>query len=308
VNRGAVLLLPVPFVVYAWVMLVLGDLRWDHVALALLVAGLALRGGRARAFCVGAYPIALTAILYGSMRYFEGLGVTKERLHICDLYELERRLFGVDVSGGRITLSDYLLTHRSTALDVYCAIPYGTFLMACVLCALVLFLRDPAAMQRFTWGFLLLNIAGFITYHAYPAAPPWYLHAYGCKVDLLARARPGPGLDHVDALLHIGFFRGMYGRASDVFGAVPSLHVAYPLLILLEGWRHFHTVGRVAALWFLPSMCFAAVYLGHHWVIDITLGLLYAALTSALIHGIAAARRQVPMIASACLETMRPRR
>src|SRR5262249_10354084 len=95
VSRGARILLPLPFVLYAWAMLSLGDLRWDHVALAVLVAALALASDRTLAFCAGAYPIALVALLYGSMRYVAALGVTPERVHDCDLHELERRLFGI---------------------------------------------------------------------------------------------------------------------------------------------------------------------------------------------------------------------
>jgi inositol phosphorylceramide synthase catalytic subunit len=269
------LLPPLPFVGYAFVMGALGELRWDHAALALVVTALAYTSARTRDFCVGTYPMALTALLYMAMRYIEDLGVTAERVHVCDLRALELRLFGITVGGERITLHDWFRANPSTALDVFCAIPYGTFLPACVLCALVLYLRDGAAMRRFTWAFLLVNVLGFITYHVYPAAPPWYFHAYGCAVDLSARSSPGPSLAHVDALLGVPYFQGMYGRASDVFGAVPSLHVAYPLLILLEGFPHFRWPGRALALTFFPSMCFAAVYLDHHWVIDIVLGVLY---------------------------------
>ena len=28
-------------------------------------------------------------------------------------------------------------------------------------------------MRRFAWTFFFLNVAGFLTYHLYPAAPPW---------------------------------------------------------------------------------------------------------------------------------------
>jgi membrane-associated phospholipid phosphatase len=67
----------------------------------------------------------------------------------------------------------------------------------------------------------------------------------------------------------------MYGRASDVFGAMPSLHVAYPLLVLIEGWATFRPVVRAAAGAFYVAMCFAAVYLDHHWVLDVVAGTAY---------------------------------
>ena len=148
--------------------------------------------------------------------------------------------------------------------------------------AVYLFRRDYPALQRFTWSFLALNVAGFITYHLYPAAPPWYYHHYGCAVDLATHASEGPNLARVDAWLGIPYFAGMYGRSSDVFGAVPSLHVAYPLLLLIDGFRRHRWLGRVLLVWFYLSMCFAAVYLDHHWVFDIVLGSLYAVVISAL--------------------------
>jgi phosphatidylglycerophosphatase A len=56
------------------------------------------------------------------------------------------------------------------------------------------------------------------------------------------------------------YFHCLYARSSSVFGAVPSLHVAYPLLVLLFGWPRFRWLGRVLASLFFACMCFAAVY------------------------------------------------
>src|SRR6185436_20727216 len=106
--------------------------------------------------------------------------------------------------------------------------PYATYLIAAVIYAVWLAQGDAgrrALAVRFGWGFLVLNVAGFVTYHLYPAAPPWYYHAHGCVVDLAAAASAGPNLLRVDALMGMNYFAGFYGRSSDVFGAVPSLHV-----------------------------------------------------------------------------------
>jgi len=71
-----------------------------------------------------------------------------------------------------------------------------------------------------------------------------------------------------------------------VFGAVPSLHVAYPLLMLIEGFRRHRWLGRVLLVWFYLSMCFAAVYLDHHWVFDIVLGSIYTVVISSLMRSV----------------------
>ena len=79
----------------------------------------------------------------------------------------------------------------------------------------------------------------------------------------------------VDGWLGVHYFGAMYGRASDVFGAMPSLHCAYPLIVLLYGWGVSSKVGRAASIAFFLLMCFSAVYLDHHWVFDVVAGIVY---------------------------------
>jgi len=161
-----------------------------------------------------------------------------------------------------------------------CAIPYATFILWSALGAIWLHMKDRTAMHRFMWGFLFVNVAGFITYHVLPAAPPWYFHENGCTVDLATKASEGPALARVDALLGIRYFHGMYSKASSVFGALPSLHCAYPFLLVASGWRSFGPRLRVVTLAYYGAMVFSAVYLDHHWVIDALLGTLYAAIAA----------------------------
>ncbi len=277
------LLPPAPFVAYGLYVLATGRLRWDHVALIVLVPALAYGNAATKRICVGAYPMALVGLLYDLMKLVQNVGVTVDRVHVCDLRDAELALFGLTVGGQRITIHDWFLTHHSTLVDVWCAIPYGTFIFVALGFCFWLGARDLRSMQRFAWSCFVLNVAGFVTYHVYPAAPPWYFHANGCAVDLAARASTGVALARVDDLLGVAYFAGMYGRSSDVFGAVPSLHVAYPLLIVLVGWRFLGRVGRVISVGFWASMCFAAVYLDHHWVIDVVLGLAYCVIVHAAV-------------------------
>jgi membrane-associated phospholipid phosphatase len=102
---------------------------------------------------------------------------------------------------------------------------------------------------------------------AVPAAPPWYIREYGCGIDLAVAPSPA-GLLRVDALLGIDYFAAFYSRAASVFGALPSMHCAYPLLGLLTARR--------AATWrtwpihvgYTLLMFGASVYLDHHWIVD----------------------------------------
>jgi hypothetical protein len=287
--RLAVVLASVPFVAHAaWT-------AWSRRfglenVVELSLVGIAFAAGpRLRRLFAGAYPLALVALFYDSMRAIENVGVSPGTVHLCDLRAREVALFGVTVDGQRVTLHDWLQAHASPLLDRVCAIPYGTFIFVCLACAAWLYVRDYPRMVRFAWCFFALNLAGFVTYHLYPAAPPWYYHAHGCVIDVHARASEGPNLARVDAWLGVPYFARMYGRATDVFGAMPSLHCAYACLVALEGWAAFRAPWRAASGGFFALMCFSAVYLDHHWVLDAMAGITYCALV------VAGARILVPL-------------
>jgi membrane-associated phospholipid phosphatase len=255
-----------------------GELRWEWIAFFFVVPAVAFIGPRTRTLYVGLFPIAVVPVIYDGMRVVKYLGITPERVHICDLRNGELSLFGVGSGAGRVTLQDYFLVHRSDVADLFFAIPYGTFIFVAIAFGVFLFTKSFAAIQRYGWTFLWLNVAGFLTYHIYPSAPPWYYHlTHSCLADLTAHASEGVHLANVDRIIGVSYFASFYGRSSDVFGAVPSLHVAYPALIVIEGWPFFRALGRAVSLLFWASMCCAAVYLDHHYVIDVLLGLVYTA-------------------------------
>lgn len=272
-----------PFALWTCLWLGRGTLRWDHLAVTLLAGSLAYGSARTKRLFFCLLPVGLVGILYDAMRFVQNLGLTVETIHDCDLREHEVTLFGYVSDGHRYTLHDFTQAHASLPLDVIFAIPYGIFLHAIIGFSIYLFVQRPAAAYRFVWSFFFLNLLGFVTYHLYPAAPPWYYHAHHCLIDLATRASPGPNLQRVDAWLGVQYFTGFYGRSSDVFGAIPSLHVAYPLLMCIEGWTLHRWPGRTALSVFYVWMCCAAVYLDHHWVIDIAAGSLYTILVATVL-------------------------
>lgn len=273
----------IPFALYALYSIARHDLRIELLLALVLVLALAFIGDRSRRLMKALLPFGFVGLLYDGMRPFQRVGLTEDRVHLCDLRHLEATVFG----NGTNTLHDYFYVHHWPVLDVICAVPYATFVFWCMAGAIILYRRDPPAMQRFAWGFLALNLLGFTTYHLLPAAPPWYFHAHGCVVDLTAHASEGPALARVDGYLGIAYFHGMYAKASSVFGALPSLHCAYPILIAIEGWRTFGTRLRVAAVLYAALMIFSAMYLDHHWLIDASLGALYAGIVSVLLRFVA---------------------
>ncbi len=273
------LLLVSPLMLWPLYCVSIGERRWEHAVMFALPPLLAWGNVASKRLFVGIFPLFMVGLVYDAMRFVKHVGVTPERVHVCDLQALDARWFGL----GSQSWPDYWLAHGNLAADVYFSIPYGTFLYVTVAYAIWLYRAEYDGLRRFAWTFLLTNLAGFLTYHIYPAAPPWYFHANGCTVDLAAKASEGMHLARVDALLGFQYFAGFYSRSNDVFGAVPSLHVAYPLLIVLEGWRRHGALGRTLTCWFFVSMSAAAVYLDHHWVFDVALGTLYTLVVYALV-------------------------
>lgn len=272
---GAGVWLPLPFVVYSLGCILSGHGRWEHVAMASGVPLLAYASAASKRLFVGLLPMGILGVVYDAMRWVKDLGVTPARVHVCDLRAIDMRIASTTVGGERASVHDWIQAHTNPVLDVLLAVPYGTFLFVTIGFAVFLYRKDYERMRLFGWAFLLVNLAGFATYHLYPAAAPWYFHTHGCAIDVQASTSEGANLARVDQLLGVPYFHGLYGRSSDVFGAVPSLHVAYPMLVLLLGWPALQWRGRLLAVLFLVSMCSAAVYLDHHWIIDIVLGIGY---------------------------------
>jgi inositol phosphorylceramide synthase catalytic subunit len=272
---GWTILAPLPFLLHAVWAASRHTFHGENAIILLVVLGLYATGPRTKKLFLGAYPIGLVGLFYDTMRVVQRVGVTADGVHLCDLRAHELALFGLDMNGQRVTFHDWFQAHPSAFLDGLCAIPYATFIPVCMAFAVWLYTRDYARMLRFTWCFFALNVCGFVTYHLYPAAPPWYFHAHGCTVDVLAHASEGPALARVDARLGLHYFAGMYGRSSSVFGAMPSLHCAYAFIVALEGSAVFRWPWRIASVAFFLLMCFSAVYLDHHWVLDAIAGVTY---------------------------------
>jgi len=252
---------------------------------AVLVAALAARAtssGRLRRGLTVALPFALFAAVYGWLGLL-GPHVVARGVHVVGPYQLDKELFGLGEGSWRLSLNELFARYHGRVLDFVTGVAYFSYLYVVAGFALFLALVDRSAegarrLHHFGWSFLALNLAGFITYVLFPAAPPWYVASHGLgPVDPAAMASPA-GLLRFDHMLGISYFARFYAQSQDVFGSMPSLHCAYPMLT----WLFVRELGRPglarAALAFQLLTCFAAVYLQHHYVIDALAGSAYAAL------------------------------
>lgn len=254
--------------------------RPDHAFLSLLIVALVLRN--ARAFLVDWSPFIALWIAYDFMR-----GVVDDlagRIHILEPYLLELRLFGWLGEGSipNFAILDWRQAIAGSALrqglDGAASAFYAMHMAAPLVLAWILWhtLRDRATYFRFIIAFSLTTWASFATYLAYPAAPPWYVRDFGFIQPEAGFKGAGAGnLVATDRWIGVPLFESVYRHLNpNKFAAIPSLHSAFPLLILIYSLRRFGARALPVALYPL-GVWGSAVYLNHHYIIDILLAIAY---------------------------------
>jgi membrane-associated phospholipid phosphatase len=106
----------------------------------------------------------------------------------------------------------------------------------------------------------------------FPSAPPW-LAAQDGYVGGVTRVLGETMNLFPDRLDLPSIYRQLNPNAV---AAIPSLHAAYPFLVLLFALRFFGPRGIVVGL-YVVAVWVAVIYLGEHYAIDVMFGALYAA-------------------------------
>ena len=148
---------------------------------------------------------------------------------------------------------------------------YLSHFVVAVTVAIVLWVRAYPLFRRFRTLFLTVTIAGFITYVVYPAIPPWLASRRGDMPHAVRIVRAmwlELGLSDVAAVF------GEKSRYAFPVGALPSLHAAWPFLLLVFFWP---IAGRWRALLVAYALAMACtlVYTADHFVFDVLLGWTY---------------------------------
>lgn len=248
--------------------------------LGALFLWLVIWNDRTRRFFTGMLPFILFMITYDLMRLPQPL-VRHLHVHVAEPYLFDQTFFGIHADGAVLTPNEFFGRYHWPLVDFFTGTAYIIYIYWSVFFAayLAIWRRDEAGrrlLSRFAWTFLLMNLAGFATYYLYPAAPPWYVADYGLGPADMAARSSAAGAARWDALTGIPYFAGFYGKSADVFGAIPSLHVAYPLITFLYGLELRKRWLDVSSLALFLLVSFAAVYLNHHYVLDVLLGVVYA--------------------------------
>ncbi len=244
-------------------------LRVEHITSIIVLITLFFMGKTTRNLVLGFGFFILYAILYDSLRVWPNIQFNP--VHVIEPFNLEKKLFGLNLNGTEVIPSEYLYAHKSDIKGFIAGAFYLTWVPVPLLFAVYLFFKNKKLLVHFSFAFLLTNLVGFLIYYLYPAAPPWYKIYHGDVVDF-SISGSAAGLVDFDRIIGMPLFENMYTRNSNVFAAIPSLHAAYPIVLFYFGLKN--KVRWLYILFFIDiiGIWYGAVYTLHHYIIDLLLG------------------------------------
>lgn len=222
-------------------------------------------------FILALLPYGVFGLLYFSMKYFPSYEYNP--IDIRGLYEAEGALCD-------FMPCEYFTAHNCAVLDFIAGISYLCWLPLPIAFTIILLMQKKTKWcVHCTLCFLLCNLIGFCIYYIHPAAPPWYAMNFGFE-PIIGTPGSAAGLVRFDELIGIKVFQSIYVGNSNIFAAIPSLHVAYMLMTTIYAVlsRQSRWLIAVFALVTL-GIWFTAVYSTHHYVIDVLLGIATASLS-----------------------------
>jgi hypothetical protein len=162
---------------------------------------------------------------------------------------------------GHVAVDYYQYVHVIAAM---------TLLIAC-------YVLRPHAYRPARNALLLINAVGLAAYALFPVAPPRLL----------------PGTDFVDTVARAGF--GMHHSgvvAMNPYGAMPSLHVAWAVWVLLVGFAITESVWLRCLFIAHPVItAFVVVATANHYALDVVMGTVLAIVSIVVARPHATARR-----------------
>ena len=228
-----------------------------------------------RKFIVGFSVFIVYWIIFD---YMKGIpNYTFSHVHIADLYNLEKHLFGINYNGARLTPNEYWRINGTTALDVIAGLFYICWIPVPLSFAAFLFFKNRKEFLSFAITFFVVNLLGFVVYYLYPAAPPWYVYEHGFTFNPATPGNTG-GLAKFDAYFNVTVFKSIYAKGSNVFAAMPSLHSAYPIIVMYYGLKNRLGFINIVLAIVMVGIWLTAIYTSHHYILDVLAGIICAIL------------------------------
>lgn len=166
-------------------------------------------------------------------------------------------------------------------IDVMAAVPYTVHAVLPFVFLLFHIMTGAGArpLFKFVFAFGVMNLVAVLTHLVFPTAPPWYFLKHGIENASYDMKGDPAVLARLDERFGMDMYHRMYERGGKVvFGAWPSLHAAWPYLMArfkpAVPWLRLCVMqwAYVVLVWW------AAIYLKHHYLVDLLGGVLYAEL------------------------------
>ncbi|RZA00758.1 MAG: inositol phosphorylceramide synthase [Sphingobacteriaceae bacterium] len=226
-----------------------------------------------RKFILGFSVFAVYWIIFDYMKAVPNYEFST--VHIADLYNFEKKLFGINFNGQLLTPNEYWAINGNTIMDIIGGLFYLCWIPVPLGFATYLFFKNRKEFLGFAITFFVVNLVGFVGYYTFPAAPPWYVHEHGFIFDPATKADIG-GLVKFDQFFNVHIFKDIYSKGSNVFAAMPSLHSAYPIIVVYYGIRNKLGYANIILATVMVGIWFTAVYTSHHYMLDVIAGIICA--------------------------------
>lgn len=166
-----------------------------------------------------------------------------------------------------------LSTFSNPIFDFLAAIPYLIHFPLPALFALYKFLntRSIHGAFPFLWCAGWVNLVAVLIQFVFPTTPPWFVDSAVWSADgqLMKAGANEAGFHRLDGVLGFPVFHNIYSASPVKYGAFPSLHVAWPAIILVCGpW-----VSEKFAMGHVAWITWAALYSNHHYGVDAIAGI-----------------------------------
>lgn len=246
----------------------------DQVVLLVIFNACFFSSSISRKFITGFSVFIVYWIIFDYMKAIPNYEVS--RVHIQDLYNAEKTVFGINSNGARLTPNEYWRANSSHFLDILGGIFYLCWIpVPLSFGAYLFFFKDRKQFLSFAMTFFVVNLLGFVVYYTFPAAPPWYVYEHGFVFYHNTPGNTG-GLSRFDDYFHVEIFKSIYAKGSNVFAAMPSLHSAYPIIVMYYGLKNKLGYVNILLGAVVIGIWFTAVYTSHHYVLDVLAGILTA--------------------------------
>lgn len=143
---------------------------------------------------------------------------------------------------------------------------YMTHFFTCYVVAAVLWKRDHERFRRYIALFVGLTFVAYVGYVLYPAMPPWMASWHGYTGGPVYRVVPVVW-EHLGIRAGAALFTRGNAFDNDI-AAMPSIHAAYTMFLLLFFWPRARRWVRVLLVAYVVAMAVTLVYAGEHFVAD----------------------------------------